>query len=207
VTIPDSAILLSGSAGWTFDDMKALKEWFHEYLVWLRTSTNGMEEEKAANNHGSWYRAQVVAFALFTGETTLVEGILAKDVPQLIARQIEPDGKQPLELARTRSLHYSVFNLEALISLAVLGEHLGINVWDFSTSDGRSLKLALDFVIPYFNNGTWPYKEITSENESGFAYYLKKASIGYGNPAYFDTAEVILGTNTASDRSNLLCPK
>jgi hypothetical protein len=40
-------------------DQKALEGWFREYLKWLRESKNGKEEEeKAGNNHGTWYDAQ-----------------------------------------------------------------------------------------------------------------------------------------------------
>lgn len=64
-------------------------------------------------------------------------------------RQIEPDGQQPLELARTKSLGYSLFNLEALFNLARLGGNVNVDWWNFATKDGRSLQAAMRYLAPY----------------------------------------------------------
>ncbi|STQ44598.1 Alginate lyase [Ewingella americana] len=40
--------------------------------------------------------------------------------------QLMPDGTQPAELARTRSFHYSYFDLQAISLMAVLAQKEGI---------------------------------------------------------------------------------
>ena len=66
-----------------------------------------------------------------------------------ISVQIEADGKQPLELERTTSWQYSVFNLEALTKLGILGEKVGVDLWNYENPEGGSIRKALDFVLPY----------------------------------------------------------
>ena len=55
----------------TFD--AALKQWFSDYVQWLRNSKFGIQEKKAQNNHGTWYSAQIAAYSLYTGELEYVK--------------------------------------------------------------------------------------------------------------------------------------
>jgi hypothetical protein len=79
-----------------------------------------------------------------------------------IRRQITPDGRQPRELERTRAWDYSVFNLTAFFHLATLGGRVGVDLWN-AQPDGRSLRAALDWLIPFATGGRpWPHKQITT---------------------------------------------
>ena len=157
----DGLALLAGSPAWTAQDAAAMTTWLAAYFGWLTTSKNGRDEAAAENNHGSWCDVQAVALALAIGRADDAKKILAAAPAKRIARQIEPDGRQPLELERTKSLNYSLFNLEALMLLARYGEIVGVDLWAFSTTDGRSLRAALRYLAPYADPAKqWPKQDI-----------------------------------------------
>jgi hypothetical protein len=152
----DSLALIADSPSWTDADNQAFHRWLAAYLDWLTTSPNGHDEASALNNHGSWYDVQAAHIALVLGQTDFAKKILSDGLEKRIARQIEPDGSEPLELARTKSLGYSLFNLEALCNLAILAEHVKIDWWAYTTKDGRSLRAALRYLAPYADpNKAW----------------------------------------------------
>jgi hypothetical protein len=137
---------------------------------------NRFGRSPAANNHGSFYDTQAAVIALFIGKTDLARKIILDARAVRIARQIEPDGRQPLELARTKSFGYSVFNLRALIDLASIGQNLGVDLWHYQTPDGRSLLKGLEFMSPYAAAGKkWPFQQIYEPNRDDLGELLLRA--------------------------------
>jgi hypothetical protein len=145
----DGVQLLGTGESWTPEDRDALLGWFRAYLSWLRESDLGRMEGQAKNNHGTWYDVQIAALALATAQPDLASDVLAFSHKRRIGREIEPDGRQPEELHRTRSWHYAVYNLEAFVALANLGARAGVELWRYQTPDGRSLRKAIDWLIPF----------------------------------------------------------
>jgi hypothetical protein len=185
LTVLDAVGLLRDMPAWTKTDQAGLEEWFRRFFHWLQTSKQGKEEAAAANNHGSWYDVQAVTFALFTGDRKTAKAVLEEVRAKRIARQIEPDGRQPLELKRTKSFDYSLFNLEALFHLAALGERLGVDLWGYRTKDGRSLRKALDWLLPYaLGEKEWPYEQLGKLQADGLAPLLRRAANAYREPRY-----------------------
>ncbi len=183
----DAIGLLADSKSWTTVDQKQLDQWLNTYLDWLLTSAAGQDERAAKNNHGSWYDVQTARLALCLGRTGLARKILEDAGQHRIALQIQTDGRQPLELVRTKSLGYSQFNLEALSVLAVLGEYAGVDLWQFQTRDGRSIARAIQFLIPYLDQPArkWPYEQIKEIDEpSGFFQTLHEASHACHRPEF-----------------------
>jgi hypothetical protein len=202
----DAARLLAGSKAWPRGDDEALKAWLGTYLNWLLTSTNGAHEAAARNNHGTFYDVQAMRLALILGKRDLAKQIAEAAKQKRIAVQIKPDGQQPLELERTASLSYSRLNLEAQFLLATLAEHVGVDLWHYETPDGRSLRKALDYLLPYADTPPrpWPFEQIKHYDHTEFAPILRQAALAYGEPKY----EEILAKmpSASSKRLQLLFP-
>ena len=168
VDVIDSVGLLSESGSWTARDQQLLEQWFDQYLKWLMESPNGKDEAAAKNNHGTHYDVQVVTYALFLGKRDLAIKVL-NEVPQKrFAVQIESDGSQPLELARTKAWSYSVMNLRGLLTLVHLGKQVGIDLW---TDPPRK---ALEFLEPYARGEKkWPYQQINGFRAEGANFLIR----------------------------------
>jgi hypothetical protein len=144
-----------------------LNEWFDEYLDWLLTSPNGIDEEDEKNNHGTWYDVQVCGIALYLGKNDIAKARLENATLKRIDSQIEADGSQPKELARTRSLSYSSMNLRAFLNLSIIGKLAGVDILNYTTPDGKSIMKAADYLLPYANgSGKWNGDQITSMDEA-----------------------------------------
>jgi Alginate lyase len=208
IKIVDAAGLLGGSRAWKEKDGQALAAWFSEFVNWMQNSPNGKDEARAKNNHGSWYAAQLACFALFIGDKELARAT-AEAARDRIAWQVEPDGKQPHELQRTRALGYSAFNLVALMTLAEAGMQVGVDLYHYQTKDGRSIRRALDYLAPYADAAReWPHQQI---NEIGnarrdMAYLLRRASIAFREMKYEELSERNLANEAARQRWQLLWP-
>jgi hypothetical protein len=203
----DAAILLVGSKHWSDADQQALLAWGSAYFEWLTTSKNGQDEHAAKNNHGTWYDVQAVKWALVLGRKDKAKEICAEAATRRIGVQIQPDGKQPLELARTASFSYSCFNLRALSALAGLGEHAGVDLWKHRSADGRCLVAALDFLVPYLgkNPKPWTMQQIHESNDDDVLPVLRAAALATGDDRYESLLKEY--SDHRSKRLQLLAPR
>ncbi|MDR3457621.1 MAG: alginate lyase family protein [Verrucomicrobiae bacterium] len=177
VHLVDAIGLLAGSKAWTDDNQKGMTAWFTDYLHWLTTSKIGRGELDAKNNHGTYCDTQAAAIALFLGQTGMASNLVSQAREKRVARQIEPDGREPLELARTTSFGYSMFNLHALMDLACLGRAAGVDLWHFQTPDGRSILKVAEFMAPYVDlDHKWPYQQIHPANRGDLQELLLRAA-------------------------------
>jgi hypothetical protein len=165
-----------------------MKKWLSDYAQWLQTSEMGTMEGTRKNNHGTWYDVQLCSIFLYLGDTVEIKDILEKAKSVRIASQIQPDGSQPLELDRTKSFSYSTMNLAAFTRLAQIGKKVGVDLWNFETEDGRSIKQAYKYLIPYaIQNKKWEYRQITDieEAKERFTRLLKEAVTYFEDEEFF----------------------
>jgi hypothetical protein len=195
----DAAGLLAGSAAWPAKDDAALKAWMAAYLDWLLSSPLGQEEAEMKQNHGTLYDVQVMRLALILGRTDLAKQVAETAKQKRIAVQIEPDGSQPLELRRTKAFSYSRLNLRGLASLATLADRVGVDLWHFQTADGRSIRRALDFLVPYAKTPPekWPFQQIVAFDRAELAPIYRQAAVAYREPGYEQTVSQLPGIDRA----------
>lgn len=202
----DAAMLVEGSPHWSAVDARALRQWFGEYLTWLRTSPNGKHEQAAKNNHGSWFAAQTAAYALYTGDTALAR-VIIEEVRPRIGAQITADGQQPIELLRTQSMHYAAFNIEALSRLAEMGRHVGVDLWGYEAPTGGSIRRAIDHLAAHVASpSTWPGQQIVAIDLPEMLIHLRRAGTVYGGAVYGDVLRRLPAAVVSTDRSALLYP-
>ena len=208
VGVVDAIGMLERSPSWTAADDRGMAQWFSAYLGWLRSSAIGKGERNAHNNHGTWYDAQVAALALFTGDSALARSTLATAGTRRIASQVTADGRQPYELARTRSLAYSVMNLEGLCRLAELARHVGVDLWSYRSARGGSIRKALDYLAPYVDpRRKWPGRQITPTEPDLLVLPLEQARLAYGDARYGALLRQIPDDAVRSHRAQLLYPE
>lgn len=191
----DGIKLLNGSQSWTTKKNNETKKWFATFLNWLQTSENGLEEFATKNNHGVWYDAQCLSLAIYVDSIQLAKKIIDRTLVRL-NQQTNEDELFPLELERTNSLHYSIYNLNAFNVVAQLGEEININIWDKETTNGHSIKKCFYAVLPYLTQEKkWTRQEISPfRAEEGF-YLLLRAHQKYTCTNCMTSIQQIAGSN------------
>jgi hypothetical protein len=187
--------LLAPSVVLSAKDQRALEAWFGELVRWMATSKPGGDERAKENNHGIYYDLLTTDFALFARKADIAKQVVSAAPEKRFAQQIAADGSLPQELTRTRSLHYSHFALGGAFDLATLAECVGVDLWHYQTPDGRGLRKAVDFLVPYAGREqAWPYPEMKSDSprEGGDPVYYNvfmRAAWVYESPLYAAAAE------------------
>eukprot|EP00948_MAST-09A_sp_MAST-9A-sp1_P001373 g1373.t1 len=123
----DSALLLTGCYAWeqrrTEDINKSRKEelwkWLQTYCTWLGSSKHASDEFDQLNNHGTWFDVQALSLSLHIGNRSWAK-ILANNSMVRVGQQVAENGTLPLELSRTRAMHYTWWDLQAFFELSHL---------------------------------------------------------------------------------------
>ena len=178
--------LLDSSKSWSKLDSDGLKNWFNQYFDWLKNSKNGHDERNAKNNHGIWFDTQILAIGLYVGQTDFVKEYLKSTIKR-IPVQFESDGRQPLELERTAALSYSTFSLMAWLTAANLADNVSVDIWNYQTTDGKSIRKAIDWLLPFaLGDQPWTFQQIHEYKKGDFYILLLQAAKHYKDPVYRD---------------------
>jgi len=202
----EGSLLISRSEHLKKEEYERLKAWASDYLEWLTNDEMALQESRSKNNHGSYYDAQAMYFALYAGEKTTATRIAKEFSTKRLSSQIMEDGSMPEEMARTRPLFYSIYNLHAMMLVAHLAEKVNIDLWkaDQGTSQLRS---AANFLAPYADPSIkWPQPTLGETDRMELLPILKMASYAYSDQRYMDAVDQLPLDRRQMDRSNLVYP-
>ena len=109
----------------------------------------------------------MVSILIFLDRIEEAKQVLETVKTERIAKQIEPNGAQPLELARTKALSYSTMNLKGFVELAIYGKKLGVDLINFKANNGASILTAFEFLKPYAKEDKeWDFKQISDSKKA-----------------------------------------
>jgi hypothetical protein len=179
----DGVALIADSGAWTENDQTALHAWVAAFDHWLTTSQRGLEEKAAKNNHGSWYAVQEAGLYLWLGKTAQARQVF-EAAKTRIAQQIQPNGRELLEIVREDGFSYSVFNVQALSTLANMAQRNGVDLWHYQ-NEARGLQQAIDYLMPFANGSEkWTDKHLKRIDADGLAPVVAEAVKQYGDAKY-----------------------
>jgi len=139
-------------------DLQSVKQWFREYLAWMKNSEKGKQERTTLNNHATCWALQASEFARLVGDEGTRDEIRQWFIGKLLPDQLGIDGSFPKELVRTKPYSYSIFNFDVMAGLAQSLKGSGTDLTTFALPDGRGLCKAAEFLYPFLRDrGKWPY--------------------------------------------------
>ncbi|KAL1914304.1 uncharacterized protein VTP21DRAFT_9042 [Calcarisporiella thermophila] len=207
ITFSSAISLIKGSSAFSSEKDRQLKAWFRRYASWVESSKLGRDACNTKNNHATYCLAQRAAYWSYAGDYTRARAAVYKYFSGPFHSQFEADGSQPEELARSIPLHYSMSNLEALTTLAKLGEALGVDIWHKYNKNGANIQTAVDFVLPMAMkvaklNGRWK----SPENPARLIPTLYNVISIYGDPTgiYQSAIHKIRNATDGGECNNIL---
>ncbi len=178
-------IFLQKSGLWPYNQQQPVLRWFSDFQLWFSRSDKGKAEMKYGNNHSTWYTAQLAAYSILLNDIEYQDRAWSWFRTFLLPTQLEPDGSMPLEEERTKSLSYSLMNMNGLACIARMAQVQGHDLWTCETA-GKNLKKTMHALLPYVKNPqSWPLQQIEPVQPARRPF-LVWAAAGLNNPDYID---------------------
>jgi Alginate lyase len=150
--------VLEAADALTSETITPIRAWFAEYVNWMATSANGIDERDAKNNHGTCWVLQVAEFAQFAQRVDLTALCVERFKRAIVPDQIAKDGSLPLELARTKPYSYSLFNTDVLAGICQSLSTAKDDLWRFKGPNGACVGDVVAFLFPFIGDKSkWPY--------------------------------------------------
>ncbi|KAG2185577.1 hypothetical protein INT44_002370 [Umbelopsis vinacea] len=178
----NAAAILRQSPAWSEEDHQAVITWFRDLTQWLLTSHQGKSAAKRKNNLKIWYYAELAGFYMLTEDTAKANETIHDYLTNMYPQQIAHDGNQPSEMGH--SGHRLSFNLEGMLTLAKIGDEIGVDIWHRKTDQGATILTAVKYLLSH-NLGAGPE-----------VWHLEAAvRAKYGNDVFLNIKVVVSASN------------
>ena len=95
---------LAQTRTWNLQEQAGVRKWFEEYLRWLTTSDDALDEKHSGNNHASWWAAQTAAVASFVDNSAAQQMVFKYyEITFSLARSGRTAPRPEKKAARARS--------------------------------------------------------------------------------------------------------
>jgi hypothetical protein len=175
---------LAQTRTWDLKEQAAVRKWFEEYLRWLTTSEDALDEKHSGNSHASWWAAQTAAVASFVENSAAQQMVFKYYADHIFPRQIRIDGGAPREESRARPLSFEAFNLEAFTTVCRIAQVQGVNLWTVQSGKNATIGTVIGYLEPYLSDPRKWSKEQISDFPNDGLYYLAFAGMGLKKPEY-----------------------
>lgn len=206
-----------------YDLVKAkLKPKDNELIVnWLKQTADAeiathKKNYDKATGYNNWnsHRLKVVGLIAYAINDDSYKKYVDQDLKRQLQKNLMPDGTS-IDLKLRDALHYHVYDLEPLLSLAiVLKRATGFDAYTATAESGASIKKSVEYVVPYItgekthpefvnttvkfdrdraNNGQAEYKAGTLWDPKNGYKTLSLAA--YFDPRYNDTIKTVKKTD------------
>jgi hypothetical protein len=191
----DSLGLLEASEHWTEEDRAATRQWFSDFRQWALESPIAHIQQRDRGNHGTNYDYVMAQIGLYLDDHDFAKANADHYFNNRFLRQYTPDGHDVVSMTRANNLLYHRYNLNRALDVAVAGNRASDNnYFEYETSDERSLRAALDFLLPYWSGEqTWEFWPGAPFPREPLVYYsiLRRSAIHFKDPRLLDMADQI----------------
>ncbi|KAG8692131.1 hypothetical protein FRC09_011432 [Ceratobasidium sp. 395] len=134
---------------WSEQDIAGVVDWGKRYIPWLLTNELAKAERGSKNNHASYFYNQLAALQILVGDNEGAKATLQDYFTGVYMNQIDANGDQPEESARTHPYHYRGYNLCAAITNARLAEYVGYDGWNAKAASGAGIQAAANYAMGF----------------------------------------------------------
>ncbi|MCA9200078.1 MAG: alginate lyase family protein [Planctomycetales bacterium] len=205
----DNIGILEQSPHWTLEDDKATKEWFTEFRQWIVESPEGQIQFSDRANHATNYDYVLSNIDAYLGDNDAAKAAVDYYFDTRLEVQFAVDGTQPIEMTRANNYLYHRYNLDRAFDVATIGNAVSDeDYFQFALEDGRSLRLGLDYLIPYWTGekewDNWPGNPFATQ-PAVYWMILRRAADHFGDPRLLDEADKLGYTRVRYE--NLIYPE
>jgi hypothetical protein len=206
----DAAGILEQSPNWTLQDEGALQQWATDFVNFVDTSEEGAAQAENPANHGTCADVNRTIMSLYAGDLAKAHETIENYMLYRMPGQFNDDGSFVYEMQRADNLLYTRYHLSVIADLALMAKNYfpDLDLWNYTTPQGTSLREAFDFAIPYFENpSSWPYNapgnSFPPDDQLYYWRVLRQAAVGFDDPALLAMANAHISTNYPLDIYNL----
>ncbi len=156
--------------------------WIKDFLTWMTTSQMGIKERDGNNNHAIYWDFGTVVLYDFLSDDSKMQEMYDRALLFRVKAQISEEGSMPFELARTRSIHYSIMALKGIFNFSLIAKKYGYDLWE-NVEAKEILTSATNYLYDrlIFKTKPWVYKQITSADSTFMLSLMNQAYINLGD--------------------------